>query len=304
MRAGEAAATPWRHGPFKRAPRGVIFGTMYEDPEIELSAFQSRRRVFCIASAGSTARALAAVGHSVTAVDINPQQIAYAQSRVAGSASQLGRVERLMALGRIFGRALGWNRVNLSEFLKLSNPEEQLAYWDHHLATRRWQLVFDKLLTPHILGLCYSGPFIESLPRDFGKQIRHRLRRGWARYSNRDNPYAALLLLGRLPAEASVCVSQINFICADAADFLENCRPAAFDAFTLSNIGDGAPPEYLRRLSAAIEHAAAPGAVVVTRTFAEPKKSTVENWTAVDRSLLWGAVEVNRVEAGKPCSIF
>jgi hypothetical protein len=71
----------------------------------------------------------------------------------------------------------------------------------------------------------------------------------------------------------------------------------------LSNIGDGAPSGYLRRLRAAIEQAAAPGAVVVTRTFAEPDDNTIANWAAQDRSLLWGAVEVNRIEGGKPCCI-
>jgi len=63
---------------------------MYEDSGIELRAFKPQSRVFCIASAGCTARALAAAGHEVTAVDINPMQLAYAKSRAAGEPAQVG----------------------------------------------------------------------------------------------------------------------------------------------------------------------------------------------------------------------
>jgi hypothetical protein len=64
---------------------------------------------------------------------------------------------------------------------------------------------------------------------------------------------------------------------------------------------------YQRRLRGAVERAAAPGAVLVTRSFAEPVSDTASNWAALDRSLLWGVVEVSRVDggnAGDPqCSI-
>jgi hypothetical protein len=302
MHTPEAESTPWRRGPF-REQRGLAFGAMHEDPTIELRAFNPRSRVFCIAGAGCTARTLAAAGHLVTAVDISPLQLAYAKSRVAGGPPQMGRVERLMALARKFEILVGWSRRKLADFLNLSDPAEQLYYWDRRLDTRRWRAVLDTLLSRHFLGLWYSGPFIESLPPDFGKQLRGRLRRGWASHSNRHNPYAASLLLGTPPLEPGAPESPINFVCADAAEFLEGCMPACFDSFALSNIGDGAPSGYLRRLRAAIQHAAAPGAVVVSRSFAEPSDDTITNWAAQDRSLLWGVIKVNRIEGGKPCSI-
>jgi hypothetical protein len=111
------------------------------------------------------------------------------------------------------------------------------------------------------------------------------------------------LLLGTPPFEPDASAFPINFFCADAADFLEGCLPADFDAFALSNIADGAPSGYLRRLHVAMERAAAPGAIVVTRSFAGPSHNTSENWADMDRSLLWGVVEVRRIGGGKPCSI-
>jgi hypothetical protein len=54
---------------------------MYEDSGVELAAFAQAGRVLAIASAGDTAAALAAAGHRVTAVDINPVQLDYARQR-------------------------------------------------------------------------------------------------------------------------------------------------------------------------------------------------------------------------------
>src|SRR5258708_17984571 len=78
-------STPWQAGSFRGRTRQLLFGAMYEDPAMELEAFAPRSRVFCIAAAGCTARALSAAGHDVTAVDINPEQVQYAQARAAGA---------------------------------------------------------------------------------------------------------------------------------------------------------------------------------------------------------------------------
>jgi S-adenosylmethionine:diacylglycerol 3-amino-3-carboxypropyl transferase len=297
----EKPSTPWRHGFFKTQLPQLSFGQTYEDSAIELQAFEPRSRVFCIAGAGYTARALAAAGHHVTAVDINPVQLSYAESRAAGGPLRSGIAERILALGRNLARFAGWSRGKVADFLNLSDPAEQVEYWDRRLDTQAWRIAVDTFLAPRLLGICYASPFIESLPKDFGPRLRQRLRRTWATHSNRSNPYAASLLLGRPPAEPNTSESQIQFVCADAADFLESCPSAVFDGFSLSNIGDGVSSDYLRRLRIAVAHAAALHAVVVTRTFAEPGPSIGTNWVQLDRSLLWGVVEVSRTAGGKSC---
>jgi SAM-dependent methyltransferase len=297
----EPVRTPWSAGPLRMRRERLIFSETYEDAAIELRAFAPRSRVFAIAGAGATARALAAAGHSVTAVDISPAQIDYAKARAAGGVAQTGAAvktgaaERLLAWGRALAVAAGWRRERVEEFLTLDDCAAQTAYWDRWLDTPAWSAAVEVLLGPRMLGLWYRSAFVRSLPRDFGRLLRERLRRGWATHANRANPYAALLLMGKTPPEPGRALEPIRFVCADAAEFLESAAPASFDAFALSNIGDGATQEYMRRLNAAIRRAAAPGAMQVTRSFAEPVGGTEENSAAQDRSLLWGVVGVAKV---------
>lgn len=95
--------TPWHAGRLGAAtgPHRLLFGHMYEDAEIERRAFRDRGRVFCIASAGCTAMRLCD-RHEVVACDINPVQLAYAESRVRGASAEVGDAERAMALARVF----------------------------------------------------------------------------------------------------------------------------------------------------------------------------------------------------------
>ena len=97
-----------------------------------------------------------------------------------------------------------------------------------------------------------ARPFVKALPRRFAKDVREWLEEGFARHPNRTNQFAWRLLLGRdppgsppfeLPPPGSVRV-----VHAEAAQYLEGCPPASFDAFTLSNILDGAAPAYRARL--------------------------------------------------------
>lgn len=291
----DSPATPWQSGAFHGRVPQLLFGTMYEDPQIELQAFASRARVFCIAGAGSTARALAANGHEVSAIDINPEQIAYAEARAAGGPVCEGAAERLLSRGRGLLTLAGWTEPRRREFLSLDDPAAQAEYWHQTLDSGLFRAGVDTLLSHWLLRLVYASPFVASLPKGFGTIVRARLARGWATHPNRTNPFAWHLLLGEAQTEPAPAKSPIHFACADAAGYLESCSPASFDAFTVSNILDGAPPSYIERLQAAVRHAAAPGAIVVTRSFVEPAAASECNQAARDRSLLWGVVDVCQV---------
>jgi S-adenosylmethionine:diacylglycerol 3-amino-3-carboxypropyl transferase len=286
--------TPWEAGRFdaKGGPKKILFGRMYEDAAIEAAAFAPGGRVFCIASAGCMALALAP-RHAVTAVDVNPVQLAYAERRAAGGPMQIGSAERIVGVGRRLMALFGWRRRTIASFLELEQPEEQMAFWNRHLNSAGFRVATDVLLSVAWLRSVYASPFLSILPPRFGQVMRTRLERCWKTHPNRTNPYARALLLGDLPATSSPPAKRtINFVCADAAAFLESCPSASFDGFTLSNILDGAPDSYRQRLLAAARHAAAPDAVVVLRSFAEPSHETATNVAIRDRSILWGVVEV------------
>ncbi len=286
--------TAWARGRLdtRAGPSRLLFGRMHEDAAIEHAAFRPGGRIFCIASAGCTAMELSR-HHEVIAADINPVQIDYARQRFLGESGSRGAAEWMMAFGRGLAPLLGWRPSRVREFLDLAVPAEQVAYWRRHLETRRFRAATDALLTNAVLGRLYARAFLRALPRKFGRVLRARLERCFARHPNRDNPYARSLLLGELsnrppPREAK----GIRLFHADAATFLESEPPQSLDGFTLSNILDGATDAYRQRLSAAVRRAAAPGAVVVIRSFGEPSVASPTNRAAEDRAMLWGIVDV------------
>lgn len=295
---GTAATTAWKNGRFdaRSGPEKLLFGRMYEDVEIELEAFQSAGRIFCIASAGCTAMALSA-RHEVVAVDLNSVQIAYLEQRLAGAATERGSAERLLVFLRQLAPLAGWTGTRLREFLALCLPNEQREYWRVNLNTRRFRAALDLLLARPILRAGYGSDLIASLPANFGAVLRERMERCFSRHSNCTNPYAHLLLAGSPPPDPTmVCTERISLAVADAAEFLESASAGSFSGFSLSNIFDGANRAYVQRLISAVQRAATPDAVAVVRSFRQPRGPLSNNRAAEDRSMLWGIVGVWSVD--------
>jgi S-adenosylmethionine:diacylglycerol 3-amino-3-carboxypropyl transferase len=213
-----------------------------------------------------------------------------------------GIAECLLSRARALFPVLGWTSARRREFLSMRDPSEQLHYWQHKLNTKLWRTVVDTVLSSSLLALAYRSPFTACLPRRFGSAIRARLERTWTHHPNDSNPYAWRFLLGEIRPVLERPARAIRFACEDATSYLEHCKPASFDAFSLSNIVDGSPSFYMARLCRAIERAARPGAVVVTRSFAEPGRAINKNFAARDRSMIWGTVHVTDV--ANLCSTF
>ena len=285
--------TAWYRGRLDRrdGPPELLFGRMYEDSAVELEAFAPGARVFCIASAGCTAFDLAARGDDVTAVDVNPAQIEYVRARVRGEPPRQGNVDRWLGRVRRFAPAVGWSRDAREHFCRLTDPAAQLEFWRRRLDTRRLRVALAAAFNPLRLGRAYAAPFAAAVPQRFDRVLRLRLERGFARHPNASNPHAAALLLGRLPLTAP---TPVGLETAGAAEFLERCPRGSFDAFSLSNILDGADEHYGRRLYAAVRRAAAPGAVAVLRSFGEPVRAEETRRAADDRALIWGSVRIER----------
>jgi hypothetical protein len=102
---------------------------MHEDWMIEADVLPERGRIFCIASAGCTAFALASRGASVAAVDANPAQIGYVRERLNGTAPRAGVVEGMLAGLRRLGPLVGWSHLALSDFCALGDCQAQVEFW-------------------------------------------------------------------------------------------------------------------------------------------------------------------------------
>ena len=293
------AETVWTAGRFdlRHGPPRVLFGRMYEDSSIELSAFAPGGRVFCIASAGCTAIALS-TQHEVVAVDINPAQLAYAADRIAGAPMVLGSAERVMRAGRGLLALAGWRAAAVDDFLDLDDPAAQRDFWNMRLNSRRFRAGVDALLSIAALRHVYASPYLACLPARFGAVMRSRLERCIGTHPNRTNRWLRALFAGEVstappPPEARA----IQLVRDDAASFIEREPKGSIDGFALSNILDGASEQYRRRLNAAIAAAATPRAVVVLRSFSEPEAGNRYNRVADERSPLWGLVDVRPAAA-------
>lgn len=290
--------TAWQAGRLSstRGPKRLLFGRMHEDAAIERSTFEGKGRIFCIASAGTTALSLAEQ-HEVVACDINPVQLAYAQRVAAGGAAETGDAERAMKFARAFMPLVGWRREIVRDFLDLADLNEQTEFWRKYLDTRRFRAGLDALMSRAFLSMLYAAPFLSFLPPKFGTVLRMRLERGFARHKNATNPYARALLLGEISENAPRVGGNIRFVLGDAASWLEACPEGYFDGFALSNICDGAEPSYRERLACAVRRAASEDAGVVLRSFAEPPSGFADNRAESDRSMLWGVVDVGSARA-------
>ena len=290
--------TPWRSGRLDaaRGPQRLLFGQMYEDAEIDRQAFRGLGRIFCIASAGDTAMLLSQE-HEVLACDINAVQLAYAQRRAGGAPRETGDADKAMGFLRSFTPLTGWRKKQLQEFLALSDGPRQLDFWRRNLETWRFHAGFNVIMSRPILRMMYSSQFLSALPPKFGAVMRRRLEKGIARHPNASNPYIHALLLGTRIGSPRSVASNIEFVSGDAASVLERLPRASFSGFTLSNIVDGAAQTYRDRLIHAVRRAATPDALLILRSFAEPAAPADTNHAERDRSMLWGVVEIRRVDS-------
>ena len=293
-----APATPWSAGRLHGAGAAtLLFGRMFEDPAIELEAFGEPCRVLAIASAGDVPMALAAAGHHVTAVDINPAQVSYARKRLAGGAPRPGQADRVMAAGRAALRPLGWGRRRLERLAAMDDCDGQVGEW-RRLTSGASGAALRALLAPAALKLGYRDAFARPAAT-LRRQVPSRIGRGMAAHPNATNPWARLLLTGAWPADRPDPAYEhgsLDLAVADVAAHLEAVPPATYDAFSLSNVLDGAPAAYGRRLFDALRHAGRPGAVVVLRTLLAPATQAEADAALRDRALLWGGIRITTVE--------
>ncbi|WP_306368268.1 DUF3419 family protein [Nocardiopsis sp. CC223A] len=291
--AGRILALPG-HGP------RLLFGRMYEDPRVEVRAFPAApARVLCIASAGDTAAALSRAGYDVTAIDVNPVQLAYARARLAGETPAVtGSAERMLAAGRrAAALALpAWHPASLDAFLDLDDPRVQSSWWRTRLDGPGLRLLMGTALRPvGVLAAALAPGFRHVVPPRFDAALRARIARVVAHHPNTDNPLLAALLADRAADPIAPGPGPVRWLLGDAAEHLESVPARSYDAVTLSNVLDGPGPAYRRRLRTAVERAVRPGGTAVLRSMGGAPGTAAAARTAAERCPLWGSLYVTTV---------
>lgn len=300
-----SAGTPWARGrllgPGAGGPR-LLFGRMYEDHGVERAVFPPGGRVLCIASAGDTTWALAAAGYEVTAVDINPVQVAYARARVEeGAPARYGTAERIQAVGRGLAGGLlpAWRREALRPFLALDDPAAQARWWRDRLDTPGLRRLMAVALRPGgAFAVALRPSFAGVVPARFDEVLRRRIERTVTTHPNASNPWLRRMLLGPDATPDAPRPAPVRWLVGDVAAVLEESPRHGYDAVTLSNVLDGPGPEFARRLRTAVRHAVRPDGVVVLRSAREPGREG-PGWAVRDRSVLWGVVLAVRPGDGR-----
>jgi hypothetical protein len=239
-----------------------------------------------IASAGDVAFALAAAGREVVAIDINPAQVEYVRDRIAGAPQRAGQADRYLARAAAALPLLGMPSDRLRQFFDLDDPGVQVAAW-RRLAGRRFRAALALAFGP-ALRLAYRSELASALPNGFAGELESRLERGFAIHPNRSNPIArALFGLPAPPASAH----RIEVEQAEVIEFMRAQPPGSFDGFALSNITDGAPPDFRDELLTAARRIARSGAIAVLRTLGAPRGREDATRAVSDRALIWGGID-------------
>ncbi|PDP85630.1 hypothetical protein CQJ94_21150 [Glycomyces fuscus] len=296
---------PWASGRVLALPGGprLLFGRMYEDPRVETRAFPAApARVLCVASAGDTAAALASAGYDVTAIDVNPVQLAYARARLDGDTPAVaGSAELMLAAARRTAAAClpRWRAEALRGFLDLDDPRVQLRWWRTRLDSPGLRLLMGAALRPAgVLTAALAPGFRHVVPARFDTELRARVARVVARHPNADNPLLAELLAGGSPrprAEAPPLRATVRFVLGDVAEHLEAVPAGSYDAVTLSNVLDGPGAAYRRRLRTAVERAVRPGGTAVLRSVGGTGGTAAAARASEERCPLWGSLYVTTV---------
>ena len=291
--------TPWEAGRFdrRRGPKKILFGRMYEDPSIEASVFPPAGRVFCHRLRGlhrhGARRAPPRDGGRH-----QPRAARLRRRRLDGAPMETGTAERVMGLLRKLLPLAGWRRATVEAFLALDDPGGAArvlarARWTPRFFRAGFDLGLSVYRPPRRLRLALPpGPAAALRPRDAradGALLRHApqpdepLRaRAPPRRRSRAAGARTRALAGEVEPRGGRRRRLPRGLPRRAASTASPSRTSSTARPRATGTGSSPPSR----------HAAAPGSVVVLRSFAEPGGARRGRTSrARDRSMLWGVVE-------------
>jgi S-adenosylmethionine-diacylglycerol 3-amino-3-carboxypropyl transferase len=248
----------------------VRYGQCWEDADILVEALKVHegRRCLSIGSAGDNSFALLAAGAShVTAVEMNPAQIACIELRkkayleldypefLKTVTSSKGKFENYFELFRTRLLPLAHTRKRIDRLLESRSKEEREKFYESVWNNRRWRWIFRAFFSRFMMGRLGRDPaFFDYVEGSVADRILERTRFALTQLDPSRNPYLHWILRGCYGEHLPLALREDSYLKIRTA--LEEDRfeivhapiEAAltgqrYDAFNLSDIFEYMSPE-------------------------------------------------------------
>lgn len=241
----------------------VRYGQCWEDADILVKALRvgERRRCLSIGSAGDNSFALLAAGAShVTAVEMNPAQIACIELRkqayldldypefLKTVTASKGKFESYFHLFRNRILPLAHSKTRINQLLEPKSKSERHAFYDTIWNNRRWRLIFRSFFSRFVMGRLGRDPaFFDYVEGSVADRILERTRCALTELDPSKNPYLHWILKGHYGEVLPLALQQSSYEKIRSAlrenrftiveSPIENIlKNQQFDAFNLSDI--------------------------------------------------------------------
>lgn len=280
----------------------IRYGQCWEDADILVKALLPEgRRCLSIGSAGDNSFALLAAGAAhVTAVEMNPAQVACIRLRqkayldldypeflktVCGS---IGKFERYFQLFRTRVLPLAHHSKRIERLLEPKTRHEREEFYNEIWNNRRWRMIFKAFFSRFMMGRLGRDPaFFDYVEGSVADRILERTRYALTTLDPVQNPYLHWILKGSYGEVLPLALQKPSFekiktaLQQDRFEIVEDSLEATlggekFDAFNLSDIFEYMSQEGTASLFESIADSSQSGARLAYWNMLAPRSSKNE----------------------------
>ncbi len=283
----------------------VRYGQCWEDADILVSALQPKNKnCLSIGSAGDNSFALLAAGAShVTAVEMNPAQIACIKLRknaylnlpydefLKTVLTSTGKFENYFQLFRTGVLPLAHSKKRITELLQPKSQAERESFYQNTWNNRRWRLIFKAFFSRFTMGRLGRDPaFFDYVEGSVADRILTRTKHALTTLNPSHNPYLNYILTGTYGKTLPLALQpesydkirtalQENRFTIIKSPIEEALDSEKYDAFNLSDIFEYMSEESTATLLEKIVGASNPKARLAYWNMLAPRESNSQHIT-------------------------
>jgi S-adenosylmethionine:diacylglycerol 3-amino-3-carboxypropyl transferase len=203
--------------------------------------------------------------------------------RLSQGLNMAGSVDRRISILRGVFHRLIHSKEFVRRFLLLTDVREQQVLFDRSWTHWRWNAGTRLAFDPRLLKAFFGRGADLTIPADFHRTLRERVRRSLTGSPAAVNPYVWSTFLGeygetKLPylIEGGMTTirehrSILRFATTDFLEWLRRAETRSIDFFSLSNILETATPEYQAAFACEAARTGQEGAIIVMRSIIPQK---------------------------------